>query len=665
MTEPQTDPRRVSEAGPPGETGPPGEADETSETSEAGEAGETGRQAGRTLWSPLRKTPLRQFLRTETGSAAILAGAVLAALVWANVSGGTYQQAWGTELAVRIGGHGMAMNLRTFVNSGLMTLFFLVVGLEARREFDMGELRIRSRLTLPFLAGLGGMLVPIVIFLAINAGRPSAHGWGASMSTDTAFALGALALAGGSRLPDRVRTYLLTFSVVDDLAGIAVIAIFYSSHVTWVPLLIGAVLLAVSGVLRRRGVRNGPLFLLLGLAAWGAFFNSGIDPIVTGLVIGLLTCAYPAGRAELEQATETFRLFREQPTARLAAEAREVVRTAISPNDRLQELFHPWASYVIVPLFALANGGITISGSFLAAAYTSPATLGIMIGYLAGKPAGTAGTAWLCSKLTRTRVAPPVGWGAVTGVGAVAGIGFTVSLLIASLAFTGTELAQAKLGILSGAILSAILGWAIFRGLSLLPPLARLRALLGTTSAVTDLAVPVDPDRDHIRGPREDALVTLVEYGDFECPYCGQAEPALRELIREYGELRFVFRHLPLTDVHPHAQLAAEAAEAASSQGKFWEMHDMLMDHQGALGTADLLRYAGEIGLDTARFAADLRRHAGAPRVAEDVDSADLATVSGTPTFFVNGIRHYGAYDLATLKEAVRTAKGRAVIGAA
>jgi Na+/H+ antiporter NhaA len=660
MTEPQTDPRRVSETGPPGaagEAGPPGAAGETGR--------ETGRQTGRTLWSPLRKTPLRQFLRTETGSAAILAGAVLAALVWANVSGGTYQQAWGTELAVRVGGHGMAMNLRTFVNSGLMTLFFLVVGLEARREFDMGELRIRSRLTLPFLAGLGGMLVPIVIFLAINAGRPSAHGWGASMSTDTAFALGALALAGGSRLPDRVRTYLLTFSVVDDLAGIAVIAIFYSSHVTWVPLLIGAVLLAVSGVLRRRGVRNGPLFLLLGLAAWGAFFNSGIDPIVTGLVIGLLTCAYPAGRAELEQATETFRLFREQPTARLAAEAREVVRTAISPNDRLQELFHPWASYVIVPLFALANGGITISGSFLAAAYTSPATLGIMIGYLAGKPVGTAGTAWLCSRLTRARVAPPVGWGAVTGVGAVAGIGFTVSLLIASLAFTGTELAQAKLGILSGAILSAILGWAIFRGLSLLPPLARLRALLGTTSAITDLAVPVDPDRDHIRGPGEGALVTLVEYGDFECPYCGQAEPVLRELIREYGELRFVFRHLPLTDVHPHAQLAAEAAEAASLQGKFWEMHDMLMDHQGALSTADLLRYAGEIGLDTARFAADLRRHAGAPRVAEDVDSADLATVSGTPTFFVNGIRHYGAYDLATLKEAVRTAKGRAVIGAA
>jgi Na+/H+ antiporter NhaA len=654
MTESHTDPRPAGEPGRE-DGGPAVEAAPGQPQPEA--------QQTRTLWKPLRKTPLRQFLQTETGSAAILTGAVLAALVWANVSNSTYQQVWGTELAARVGAHGISMDLRTFVNSGLMTLFFLVVGLEARREWDMGELRIRSRLTLPVLIGIGGMLVPIAIYLAINAGRPSAHGWGAAMSTDTAFALGALALAGGNRLPDRVRTYLLTFSVVDDLAGIAVIAIFYSSDVKWLPLLIGAVLLAVSGYVRRRGIRNGPVYLLLGLGAWTAFFNSGIDPIVTGLVIGLLTCAYPAARADLEQATDAFRLFREQPTARLAAEARQAARSAISPNDRLQELYHPWTSYVIVPLFALANAGIQISGSFLAKAYTSPATLGIMVGYLVGKPIGTAGTAWLVSKLTKRKVTPPVGWGAVIGVGAVAGIGFTVSLLIASLAFTGTELAEAKLGILSGAILSAILAWAVFRGLNLLRPRARLRALLGTTATITDLAVPVDPERDHIRGPRDDALVTLVEYGDFECPYCGQAEPAVRELIRQSGELRFVFRHLPLTDVHPHAQLAAEAAEAAGYQGKFWEMHDLLMDHQDALDVPDLVRYAREIGLDLEKFTADLRRHAGAGRVAEDVDSADLATVSGTPTFFINGNRHYGAYDLATLKEAVRTAKGRAVLG--
>ena len=341
-----------------------------------------------------------------------------------------------------------------------------------------------------------------------------------------------------------------------------------------------------------------------------------------------------------------------------------MVRSAISPNERLQERYHVWTSYLIVPLFALANADIKISGSFLAAAYTSPATLGIMVGYIVGKPIGTAGTAWLVSKVTKRRLTPPVGWGAVLGVGAVAGIGFTVALLISSLAFTGTQLAEAKLGILSGAICATLLTWGVFGGLNRLSPRTRLRALLGTAATVTDLAVPVDPERDHIRGPKKDALVTLVEYGDFECPYCGQAEPAVRGLIREFGELRFVFRHLPLTDVHQHAQLAAEAAEAAAGQGAFWEMHDMLMDHQGALTFRDLLGYAETIGLDTEKFAADLRKHAGAYRVAEDIDSADLATVSGTPTFFINGSRYYGAFDLAALKEAVHTAKARAVIGA-
>ncbi|HEX4291012.1 MAG TPA: Na+/H+ antiporter NhaA, partial [Trebonia sp.] len=497
-----------------------------------------------------------------------------------------------------------------------------------------------------------------------NAGRPTSHGWGAAMSTDTAFALGALALAGGSRLPDRVRTYLLTFSVVDDLGGLVVIAVFYSSNVRWLPLLIGIALLAADGVMTRRGVRNAPVYLLIGVGAWVAFWQSGVDPIVAGLVIGLLTCAYPAAREDLRQATDAFRLFREQPTARLAAEAREVARRAISPNERLQERYHGWTSYVIVPLFALANADIKISGSFLAHAYTSPATLGIMIGYIIGKPVGTAGTAWLVSKVTRRRLTPPVGWGAVVGVGTVAGIGFTVAFLVSSLAFKGTQLAEAKLGILSGAICATLLTWVVFRGLDRLSPRTRLRALLGTASTVTDLAVPVDPDRDHIRGPKKDALVTLVEYGDFECPYCGQAEPAVRGLIREFGELRFVFRHLPLTEVHSHAQLAAEAAEAADLQGGFWEMHDMLMDHQGALTARDLIGYAGDIGLDTDKFAADLRKHAGAYRVAEDIDSADLATVSGTPTFFINGNRYYGAFDLAGLKEAVHTAKARAIIGA-
>jgi Na+/H+ antiporter NhaA len=618
--------------------------------------------SGRTAWARRLETPLRTFMRTETGSASVLAGTTVAALIWANISLSGYDKVWATRLSLLVGGSGVTLDLRGFVNSGLMAFFFLVVGLEARREFDLGELRVRSRLTLPLLVGLGGMIVPIGIYLIANAGRPSEHGWGMAMSTDTAFALGALALVG-RRLPDRVRTYLLTFSIVDDLAGLAVIAVAYSGRIDVVPLLFGVGLLAVVLIIRARGVRYGPAYLLIGIVAWVAFLKSGVDPIVVGLILGLLTYAFSATRASLEQASEAFRLFREQPTAELAQSARDEVRTAISPNDRLAQLFHPWTSYVIVPLFALANAGIVINASFLAHAYTSPVTLGILIGYLAGKPVGTAGCAWLVTRISHGRLRPSVGWGAVVGAGAVAGIGFTVSLLIASLALQGTELAEAKLGILSAALAASGLTWIIFRLVNRLPFRKRLRALLGTAEVITDLVVPVDPSRDHLRGP-DKALVTVVEYGDFECPYCGLAEPAVRELLHDFGDIRYVWRHLPLTDVHPHAQLAAEAAEAAGRQGKFWEMRDLLFEHQGALTTRDLIGYADSLGLDTRQFASDLRKHTGAAHISEDTDSADLSSVSGTPTFFVNGKRYYGAYDIATLSKAVKLAAARAKISA-
>jgi Na+/H+ antiporter NhaA len=616
-----------------------------------------------TAWAQHLETPLRRFLRTETGGAAVLLAATLAALAWANTDPSGYGGAWGTELSVRIGHTGLAADLREWVNSGLMAFFFLVAGLEARREFDMGELRERRRLALPLVVGLGGMLVPIGIYLAFNAGQASARGWGTAMSTDTAFALGMLALVG-SGVPDRVRTYLLTFAIVDDVTGIVIIALAYSGHIDLVALVIGLAILGAVVVARWRRVRNGAVYLLLGVAAWVALFESGVDPVIVGLVMGLLALAYSATRGDLEQASESFRLFREQPTPELASEVRESVRTAISPNDRLQQLFHPWSSYLIVPLFALANAGITISGGFLARAYTSPITLGILVGYVAGKPVGTVAAAWLLRRVSRGRIVPPVGWAAVTGAGAIAGIGFIVSLLIASLAFHGVELAEAKVGVLSAAIGASALTWVVFRVTALLPKRLRLRALLGTAQTIIDLAVPVDQERDHVRGP-DRAPVTLVEYGDLECPYCGQAEPVIRELLAESGELRYVWRHLPLTDVHPHAQLAAEATEAAAAQGRFWEMHDQLLEHQGALTARDLMRYAAQVGLDLERFARDMRQRAGEAKIAADVDSADLSDVSGTPTFFINGKRHHGAYDIDTLAAAVRAARARAMIAAA
>ncbi len=312
-------------------------------------------------------------------------------------------------------------------------------------------------------------------------------------------------------------------------------------------------------------------------------------------------------------------------------------------------------------MFALANAGIVVSGDFLARAYTSPITLGILLGYVVGKPAGTAGIAWLVTRITRGRLRPPVGWAAVAGAGAIAGIGFTVSLLIASLAFHGAALQEAKLGVLSAALCASMLTWAVFRITALLPKRLKLRALLGTSEVLIDLAVPVDPRRDHLRGPKK-APVTMVEYGDFECPYCGRAEPVVREVLADFGDVRYVWRHLPLNDVHPHAQLAAEGAEAAAAQDAFWGMHDLLMAHQGALRAADLIGYAVDLGLNSEQFADDLRKHAGAARVAEDVDSADLSGVSGTPSFFINGRRHYGAYDVETLSAAVRAARARAMI---
>jgi Na+/H+ antiporter NhaA len=614
----------------------------------------------RTAWALRLETPLRRFVRTETGSAAVLLAATLAALAWANIDPSGYARTWHTELSIRIGTIGLTADLREWVNSGLMAFFFLVAGLEARREFDMGELRIRRRLALPLVVGLGGMIVPIGIYLTFNAGRASAGGWGTAMSTDTAFALGLLALVG-AHAPDRVSTYLLTFSIVDDIAGIVVIALAFSQHVDVVALAIGVAFLALVIAARTRGIRSGPLYLLLGLAAWIAFFESGVDPVLVGLAIGMIAVAYPATRIDLEQASASFRLFREQPTADLARDARESVRTAISPNDRLQQLFHPWTSYLIVPLFALANAGVTINGSFLTRAFTSPVTLGILFGYVLGKPAGTVGVAWFLSKISRGRIRPPIGWAAVTAVGTIAGVGFIVSLLIASLAFHGVELAEAKVGILSAAICASALTWLVFRVTAMLPKRLRLRALLGTADTIIDLAVPVDPRRDHVRGP-DRAPVTLVEYGDFECPYCGQAEPVIRELLADYGDLRYVWRHLPLSDVHPHAQLAAEAAEAAASQAKFWPMHDQLLDHQGELNAKDLIRYAAELGLNTDQFARDLRTHAGEVQISEDIDSADLSGVSGTPTFFINGKRHHGAYDITTLSDAVRAARARTSI---
>ncbi len=615
---------------------------------------------GRTAWARNLAAPVRGFLSTESGGAAVMLAAVVAALVWANVSESTYHSVWSTQLSITLGHAGLSADLQTWVNEGLMTLFFLVVGLEAKRELDVGDLRDRSRVAIPVFAAVGGVTVPILIYLVFNAGGPGAHGWGAAMSTDTAFALGVLGLIT-PRSATRLRVFLLTLAVVDDLIALIVIATAYTTQVHVIPLVVAiALVFALLGLRFAPDPYRHPAAAAIGIAMWVALFKSGIDPVVSGLIVGLVTSAYPPARSDLEHFTELARSFREQPTPELARSAQQSVASAISANERLQYRLHPWTSYVIVPLFALANAGIHITSGVLSQAVASPITQGIFFGYVIGKPVGICGASWLATRPwlhgSRPVISPPV---LVIG-GAVAGIGFTVSILISTIAFSGERLADAKLGVLAAAVAATGVAWVARRVVSRLPDTVRARQLAATADDLLDLSDDVDPDRDHIRGA-DDALVTLLEYGDYECPYCGQAERVIRELFESFGkEIRYVWRHLPLNDVHVFAQTAAEAAEAAGAQTDFWRMHDLLLDNQDELRFPDLLRHAETLGLDVERFQDEIRRRTYAPRIAEDVASADASGVAGTPTFFINGRRHYGAYDLETLTEAVRAAARRA-----
>ena len=607
----------------------------------------------RTVWARSIASQLGNFLRTESGSSGVLVAAIVVALVWANVGGATYDGFWDAPLSIRLGDTGISMDVRGWVGDGLMTLFFLVVGLEARREFDLGTLRDRKQFAIPFLAGLVGMAIPVLIFLAINWSDSGARGWAVAMSTDTALALGLLTLLGRS-LPERARGFLVTLFIVDDLVALIVIAVAYSTDVQVIPVLLSVVAFGLFLASHRLPMLRG-VSIVLAFVSWGALLFSGVDPVVVGLAIGLATPAYSPARGNLEEATGLFRRFREQPTPELARSASAGLRATLSPNERLQSLYHPWTSYVIVPLFALANAGIHIDSSFLASALVAPITLGVLIGYVVGKPVAVFGTTWLISRLSGGRLKPPVGWAAVAGSGTIAGVGFTVAVLVATLAFHGTELDQAKLGVLLAAIVASVFTWLVFRITALLPRNRQALALLGEQQQLVDLRAPVDPERDHIRGP-ENASVTVVEYGDFQCPYCGMAEPSVRELLADV-DVRFVWRQLPLADVHPQAQLAAEASEAAATQGAFWPMHDLLLSRQDRLRPADLVAYAIELGLDADQFRTAVMGRVHQARVAEDIQSADLSGVSGTPTFFINGQRHYGAYDIQSLQAAVVAAR--------
>jgi Na+/H+ antiporter NhaA len=447
----------------------------------------------------------------------------------------------------------------------------------------------------------------------------------------------------GPACPTQLRVFLLTLTVFDDIAAVTIIGVVYSDALDLLALAIAVVCLGALAVLSRRAEWRTSLYVVVGLGLWLATVESGLHPSIAGMLGGLLIAARPPRRRDVELAASRFRAFRQSPLPDVGLSARQGLQRAVSVNERFQAVLHPWTSYVVVPVFALANAGVDLRGGLLGDALASPVTWGVIAGLVAGKLAGIGLGVLGAQRLGLGRLPQGVGVGQAFGGAALSGIGFTVALLIVDLAFDTPALREeAIVGVLLAAALAVLTGWLVFR-------LAAVLRGERTASLPMLLDRPVEPGRDHIRGP-VDAPLTLVEYGDFECPFCGRATGVVRELRERFGhELRYVFRHLPLTDVHDHAELAALAAEAAGAQGRFWEMHDLLFAHQDELELEDLLGYADELGLDVERFARDLSDARHATHVHEDVAGAEASGARGTPTFFVGERRHVGPYDAETL----------------
>jgi Na+/H+ antiporter NhaA len=599
--------------------------------------------------------PLRSYLLTEAGGAGLLVGSAVAALVWANSPwSDAYASLWSTSMTVAVGGGTLSMDLRHWVNDGLMALFFFVIGLEVRRELSVGELKDRRRVVLPAVAALGGMLIPALLYLLLNPSGEAARGWGIVLGTDTAFLLGAMAIVGPA-CPTQLRVFLLTLTVFDDIAAVAIIGVVYSDALDVVAVVVSAGCLGALATLSRRDEWRTSLYVVAGVALWVATVLSGLHPSIAGMLGGLSIAARPRRRDDVERAASLFRAFRQSPLSDVGLSARKGLQRAVSANERFQAVLHPWTSYVVVPVFALANAGVDLRGGLLGDALVSPVTWGVIVGLVAGKLAGIGLGVIGGRRIGLGSLPQGVGVGQALGGAALSGIGFTVSLLIVDLAFDTAALRdEATVGVLLAAALAVLTGWLVFR-------LAAVVRGERTAGLPMRLDRAVEPGHDHIRGP-VDAPLTLVEYGDFECPFCGRATGVVRELRERFGdELRYVFRHLPLTDVHAHAEQAARAAEAAGAQGRFWDMHDHLFAHQDELELEDLLGYADALGLDVERFARDLAAEQHAARVREDVASAEASGARGTPTFFVGERRHVGPYDAETIASALgrpATARG-------
>ncbi len=428
-------------------------------------------------WIPSRFVrPLMRFIHIESASGVVLLLAAVVALLWANAPfGESYERFWETHLELSLGGFHLDETLRELVNDGLMAIFFFVVGMEIKRELVTGDLRDSKAAAFPVIAALGGMVVPALIYVSFNSAGEASQGWGIPMATDIAFSVGVVSLLG-RRVPVGAKLFLLALAIVDDIGAIAVIAVFYTDT-----LLFGYLGAAIGGlvavtVARRVGIRSMTFYVPVALATWYFLLESGVHATLAGVALGLLTPARSM-YSDREYQDRTSRILGKYDFDSAAPRAAErvdhdalevsmIARESVSPLHRLEAVLHPWSSFVIVPVFALANAGVRFAGVDLGEAVTHPVSLGVMIGLFVGKAVGISLFSWLAVKL-RLGVLPRfAGWTHIVGLAVIAGIGFTVSLFITDLAFDSALLAdRAKIGIFVGSFASGVVGYLILRSI--------------------------------------------------------------------------------------------------------------------------------------------------------------------------------------------------------
>jgi NhaA family Na+:H+ antiporter len=409
--------------------------------------------------------PVHRFLHIEASSGILLVGAAVAALVWANSPwAASYRDLWTTQVTIDVGGHVISEDLRHWINDGLMAIFFFVLGLEIKQELTNGQLASVRNAAVPAAGAIGGMLLPAVLYLAFNLGGAGVDGWGIPMATDVAFALGVLALLG-SRVPAELKVLLLALAIVDDVGAIVVIAAFYSDGLEWRWFALAAAGLVLVALVKRARVRYLPVYLALGAAVWVAMLESGVHATIAGVALGLLAPARPF-LPEVDADRIAGELSADQEVT--AEEVRSIsfrLRESIPVTEHLENLLHPWTSYLIVPLFALANAGVELSADSLRDAASSPVTTGVVVGLVVGKLVGVAGAIALVVRFGGGRLPDGITPRHVLGMAGIAGIGFTVSLFVAGLAFERPVLAdQAKIGVLGASALAALVGATILRG---------------------------------------------------------------------------------------------------------------------------------------------------------------------------------------------------------